>query len=282
MKAIDALIQGIDSLQPIPAIFNQIMNILEDPRTSLEDVANVIMFDPSITANLLRKCNSAYYNLPRQVDSVQEAITYLGMDQVIDLVLINASAQNFRCDQKGYGLHEGELWRSAVSSALVAREIAAKIETEHPHIVFTGALLKDIGKVVLDRFVSKTFEKIMCEVQENKLSFREAEKKIIGIDHAELGALLTRKWGFSSKMVNIIRHHHLDDESQRENVDICIVYLADAVCMMMGIGVGQDGLAYRFHSDVLRKFNITAVDLQEIIAGFGEKIHQVEDLISLT
>lgn len=280
MKAIETLIKEIEDLKPIPAVFNQVMKIVEDPHGSLNEIADIIIYDPSITANLLRKCNSAYYNLPVKIDSVKDAVAYLGLDQVINLVLINASEQNFKRGQSGYGLNEGELWRCSVSSALVAKEIASKIKTDNPHAVFTGALLKDIGKIVLDRFVSDTFEKIRREVQDNGRSFREAEKKVIGIDHAELGALLARKWGFSPKMVNIIRHHHLEDESQKDNVDVCIVYLADAVCMMMGVGVGYDGLAYRFHSDVLKKFNITAVDLQRIIAGFGEKIHQVEDLIT--
>lgn len=280
MSAIHELIKGIESLKPMPAVFHQIMTITRDPDSSMDDIAGIILYDPSITANLIRLCNSAYFNLPVKIDSVQDAIKMLGLDRVVDLVLLSSGASNFKHRQQGYGLHEGELWKCAVSSALIAKELAEKLGTGSSRIVFTAALLKDIGKVVLDRFVRDTFQEIIFQVRNNRSSFREAEKKIIGIDHAELGGYIAKKWGFSSKMIDIIRHHHLSDESKKDDMEICIVNLADAVCMMMGIGVGSDGLAYRFHEDVFERLKITAKDLQAIIAGFGEKIQKVEDLIS--
>ena len=80
-------------------------------------------------------------------------------------------------------------------------------------------------------------------VKEN-YSFMEAEKKIIGVDHAELGGMIAKMWKFSPRMVNIIRNHHLPRcDMARQNNDVAVVYLADCICMMMGMGVGADGLA---------------------------------------
>jgi HD-like signal output (HDOD) protein len=205
MSAIEELIKEIKSLKPIPQITHQIMAIVEDPNASLSDVANIIMYDPIITANLIRTCNSAYFNLPRQIESIHDAVTLLGIEQIVDMILLKSGGGNLKKGQEGYGLNEGDLWRYSVSSALISREIANRKGVKNKQLIFTAALLKDIGKVILDRFVADSFQKIHTLVQEKGFSFMEAEKKIIGVDHAELGGLVARNWNFSENMVNIIR-----------------------------------------------------------------------------
>lgn len=281
MSAIKELIREIDNLTPIPAVVNQIMAVYENPGSSMEDIAEIIQYDPMITANILRMCNSAFYGLPRRVESIQDAITMMGMDQVIDMVLMKSGAANLVREQAGYGHNEGELWKQSVASALIARDLAEKKGSKNKQMIFTAALVKDIGKVILDRFVGDSFTKIDDLVTHKGLSFKEAEKKVIGIDHAELGGLVAEMWDFSEKMVFMIKNHHLNDEAARNDLDTQILYVADSVCMMMGIGGGADGLAYRFHKDVLDRLEITPVDLQEIIATFGSEMKKVEDLLKV-
>ncbi len=281
MSAIKELIKEIKNLKPVPAIVNQITTAIDDTNCSAADIAEIIKFDPAVTANLLKTCNSAYFGLSNPVDSVKDAVSILSMDQIIEIVLIKSGAKALSKKQKGYGLHEGAMWKHAVSSALIAKEICKKTNLGNKNIIFTATLLKDIGKTVLDRYVSNSFEKIINLVQKKGYSFREAEKKIIGIDHGELGAMIATEWKFSSKMINIIRHHHLSDELQQKNSDIAIVYLADCICMMMGIGIGEDGLAYRFHGDVIKNLNITHEDIAMIIADFTQEMQKVEELINL-
>jgi putative nucleotidyltransferase with HDIG domain len=256
------------------------MSILESPDSSVSELAEVIKYDPSLTANILKICNSAYFGLSREINSVQHAVNLLGMNQVADLVLMSSAAKNLKKGQEGYDLKEGELWRYSVSSALLARDLAAKKGQKDNHFVFTAALLKDIGKLVLNQYVADSYEKINALVNEDGLSFREAEKEVIGIDHAELGGMVADKWKFSDKMVNIIRNHHLSEESSISDFETSIVYLADTMCMMMGIGVGCDGLAYRFYQDTIEELDFSQRDFQEIMAGFGEKLYHVEELVS--
>lgn len=281
MRGIKELINEIDNLKPIPAIVNQIMSVSEDPGSSMADVADIILYDPLITANILRMCNSAYFTTSRKIDSVQDAITMMGLEQVLDMVLLKSAEESLVKEQEGYGLHEGELWKHAVSSALISRDLAEKKGSQHKQMIFTAALLKDIGKVILDRFVKDSFSRIENLVAQKGYSFRAAEKKVIGIDHAELGGLVAEMWEFSPKMVSMIRNHHLSDEKARDDLENQILYVADNICMMMGIGIGVDGLAYRFHKDVLKKLGVTQIDLQEIIASFGDEIKKVEGLLQV-
>jgi putative nucleotidyltransferase with HDIG domain len=279
MRDIEKVLQGIQRLEPMPQVANKVMLLAQDAKSSMSKIADIITYDQVLTANLLKTCNSSYFGLPKKVDSVHQAIVYMGVNQVVDLVWMSGGADNLKKKQAGYDLEEGDLWRYSVSSALIARELAEKRKFENQHLIFTAALVKDIGKVVLSQHVADSFEKINVLVTKYDFSFREAEKAVIGIDHAELGAVAAEKWGFSPQMVEIIRNHHLPEESCTYDAETSLVYLADTLCMMIGIGVGSDGLAYRFRREVVERLGFSDRDFQEVMAGFGEKLRKVEDLI---
>ena len=281
MLDLTPIMKKIGTLKPIPQVAHKIMSIVEDPDSSLPDLAKVIGYDSAVTANLLKAANSSYFGRPGKFDSVHQAIVYLGMDHVVDLVLLASGADNLKPEQTGYDLRKGDLWTYSVLSALIAKELAGNKGLKKTHLVFTASLLKDIGKVILDQYVGDAFEEINALVAEKDLTFREAEKQVIGIDHAELGGLVAESWNFSPKMVEIIRNHHQPQQSSMSEIESSIVYLADTICMMMGIGGGMDGLAYRFHKDVITRLDFTEKDLQEIMALFGEKLQHVESLVGL-
>jgi putative nucleotidyltransferase with HDIG domain len=282
MSSLQEILDRIDQLTPIPPVAHRIMALAEDPDSSLSEIADLIINDPAITANLLKTCNSAYFGLSRKLDSVRDAITLVGLDHVVQLVMLGSVSPNFRREAEGYGLGEGELWRHAVSSAYVAKALAARYgASKNKHLVFTAALLKDIGKLILGRFVAFSFEQINILVNAKGYSFNDAEKKIIGMNHEELGVLIGKRWHFSEKLIYIIGHHHLSDESARQDLETSLVYLADIVCMMMGVCTGIDGLAYRFYSDVLKRLALSEKDLQGIIAGSAENQQKIEHLLTL-
>jgi HD-like signal output (HDOD) protein len=93
--------------------------------------------------------------------------------------------------------------------------------------------------------------------------------------------MVAENWKFSPKMVEIIRHHHRPQESSISGFESSIVYMADTICMMMGIGVGSDGLAYRFHRKVVESLGLTERDFEIIIAGFVEKVKQLEAMMNI-
>ena len=282
MTDLKAIVAQIDQLEPVPPIATQILALTEDPDSSLTEISDLILNDPALTANLLKICNSAFFSLPRQVESVRDAIALMGLDQIVEFVLFNGLSASFKKEMVGYGLGERELWRHAVSSAHVAGILADRFgASQNKHLIYTAALVKDIGKLILGRFVAFSYEQINILVQSQGQSFNDAEREIIGMNHEELGALVGKKWNFSDKMIYIIRHHHLSDESARQDLETALVYLADIICMMMGICTGADGLSYRFYGDVLKQMSLSENDLQGIIAEAGKNQQQVEMLLNL-
>jgi len=281
MTSLQHLLEEVRNLKPIPAVANQLLEVVDNPDSSMEDIANVIQYDPVMTANILRTCNSAYFGLKHPAESITDAVNLLGTDQVIELVLLKSGAGTFSGRQEGYGLEEGEMWRYAVSSAVIAKQIAIRMKLENKNTIFTAALVKDIGKIILEKYVARGGRKIQDLVKKENLSFREAEKKALGIDHAELGAMIAKMWKFSPKMVKIIRHHHLADETMIKDKEVAVVYLADCITMMIGVGVGSDGLSYRFRDETIRELGLTADDVSLIIADFADNMQEIENLLKI-
>jgi HD-like signal output (HDOD) protein len=257
------------------------MAVVDDPDSSMADIANVIQYDPIITASVLKTCNSAFFGLKQPAESIKDAVNMLGVDQIVELVVMKSGAATLSGKQDGYGLEKGEIWKYSVSSALIAKQIAVRLSMKNKSMIFTSALIKDIGKIVLEKYVSRSSDKISHLVKNENFSFREAEKKVLGIDHAELGAMMAKMWKFSSRMINIIRYHHMPDEKMIKDKDLAVVYLADCLCMMMGIGVGADGLAYRFKDQIMKKLGVSANDLTMIIADFAFNMKEVEELLQI-
>jgi len=280
MIDIASIIKGIDKLKPIPQVTQKVMAVANDAMSSATDLADIIQYDPALTANILKVCNSAFFGLAQRIDSIHQAVAYLGMDQVVGMAMLNLGSETLKQAQKGYDLREGELWKYSVLSAFMAREIASNKNQEDKHLIFTAALLKDIGKAVLSEYVGNYFDDIEKAITDRDITFRDAEKLIIGIDHAAVGAMVAEKWNFSGRMVDIIRNHHLGAGWPEDDIELATVYVADTHCMIMGIGVGSDGLAYRFHPRVVQKLHLNDTDLQMLMASFGEKLHELEDLLT--
>ncbi|MCD4743955.1 MAG: HDOD domain-containing protein [Desulfobacteraceae bacterium] len=281
MAAMQELLKEIKKLKPIPAIVNQIIAIVDSPDSSMKDIAKIIKYDPAVTANLLKISNSAYFGLKEPAESIEDAVTLLGIDQIVELVLMKSGASALAGKFDGYGFTEGALWKYSVSSALIAKQIASRLSMENKNTIFTASLLKDIGKTILDKFVADSFEQINTLVLNQNMTFIGAEKEVIGVDHAELGGMIAKIWKFSPKMVHIIRNHHFQDYSVSKDKDIAVVYFADCVCMMLGIGVGADDLAYRYHKEVMEELGINDNEMPEIIVEFSENMQKVEELLNI-
>jgi len=149
-------------------------------------------------------------------------------------------------------------------------------------MIFTAALLKDIGKVVMARYVADYFVQIDQMVQSESVSFIAAEKQVLGLDHAEAGGLIAKQWGFSPTMTEIIRHHHLIDPAARDDQDTAIVYLADHICMLLGLCTGADGMAYQFYGEILERLQLTEEMVNAFMVAYLENRPKVEALMNLS
>ncbi len=235
-------------------VIHKVLALAEDPEASLKDLVTVVEHDPAITANLLKTVNSAYMGLPVKADSVNQAVAMLGLQQVVEMVLSQNLSGNLNRAQKGYGLAKGELWFQSVSVAMVARILASQRDLMGLPAIYTAALLKDIGKVILHEYVAEKIEQIQQLVATKGMSFVEAENDVLGMDHTSLGGIIAKEWQLSPHMIYMIENHHLANPASRNDPATATLYLADLVAMMVDTGIGVDRLAYHVYQDIFNDF----------------------------
>lgn len=280
MNAQQDIISRVGTLPPLPDTAVKLMEVINDPSSSVDEIVEVIRYDQAVTADVLKLCNSAYFGLSRSITSLNEAMLRLGTVKVLQLVMSVHTSSILANEQRGYGLDPGVLWRHSVAVALAASIVAQKINLTNVNLVFTGGLLHDIGKVVLNEYVAEEFGKILGLVKENRLSFVEAEHQVLGYSHQEIGGKIARMWKLPDPIVRCIRYHHDPGDLETPDPLIDAVYLANCVCLMLGIGLGEDGLYYRADDAVMERNHLNERDLEDVGAQTVVDLQRVEELFA--
>jgi HD-like signal output (HDOD) protein len=281
MSTVESIIEAIDHLEPVSDVAGKVMALLDDPDCGMSDLADIIRHEPALTANVLKLANSAYFGLPGKMHDPNQAIVYLGMTQVVDLVLLASCSEIFRGAHGGYGLNTGELWRSAVSAAILATDLAEIKGLKQASIYFTGALLRDIGKVILDQHVKLAVEPIMNRVKTQAITFTEAERQVLGFDHSQVGAMVAKNWHFPIPLQCIIEYCHRPLEAEGCFLEAAIVHMADSLCRQMEIGLGIDDPSYPEDNRIARSVGLHASQIQGVIDGFSTKMDRINALFGI-
>ncbi len=283
MISSENILKSIKDLPAFPATVHKVTELIDSPDYSVTDMVDIIKYDQSITANILRMANSAYFGVRREVSTLHDAMVFLGREDIVRIVNAAGTSRFYENKVKGYYHQEAtRLWEHSVGVALMSQILSRKICDSEDTRLFTIGLLHDIGKVVLGEFVHDSFEKIVDLVSDQKYSFLEAEKEVIGVDHAELGGKMAYLWKFPQEIKDAITYHHRPDlMTQGDDTIPWIIYLADQTCMMMGIGGGMDGLAYRGLGEVIDKFKLRQKDFEMSMIQLSEDLEKAKELLSL-
>lgn len=276
----EQILERVEKITPLPGTVARLIAVVHDPHSDAQDIVEVIQYDPAVTTEVLRLCNSAAFGLSRKVHSIHEAVCYLGSLKVMQVVMAVYGTAVLGGEQRGYGMEPGILWRHSVGVALTAESLARRTCPDNLGVTFTAGLLHDLGKVVLNEYVGQEFSQIVRRVHEDGLSFSEAETQVLGCSHAEIGARLAERWQLPEALVRAIRWHHEPQALQPADPLVDTIYVADCVCMMLGIGLGSDGLNYRAADDVLRRRGLRLADLEVCGVELIDELHRIEALFA--
>ncbi len=225
---IDSLIKKADELQPLPGSVVKLVSLLSGTESNVEEITDCIRVDPALTVKLLRMANSAFSGSAMTITTVHEAVSRLGTRRVLSLAMASHTRPLLRPQVTAYGYKEGELWRHSVMCMLVAELFPKFCRKTIPPASSTAALLHDIGKLVMARFLDPEILNLLGEAQTTgALTQIEAESQILGVNHGELGGLIARHWRLHESIVNGITFHHNPEDGGDLVCDA--VHVADAI-----------------------------------------------------
>lgn len=272
MSVVQDIIKRIEYLPPFPVTVTKALRLLDDPSMKADDLADMLKFDQAITSNVLRLCNSSYFGLRRRVLNLRDAVVFIGLYRIREILVLSATRQYFENTIEGYEVKRGELWSHALSASIIADNMCEEIDYENREEVFLAALLHDVGKLVLSECVKDQWVDILKRVEMSGMTFLDAERDIIGTDHAEIGAKVLETWEFPQPIIEAVKRHH-EAYSKDDSDLVNIVRIADTLAMIMGYSTMVDGLAYHGFSEICRVYSMTEELLEQIMARSLESIN---------
>lgn len=279
MQELDDYINKVKSLPPAPRILPELLSLLRKDDVDSSRIVQLISFDPAITASVLRLCNSAYFAGSTPADDLQEAVTRLGFQQVYQLVAAVSGARMLSPAQKGYGINTGELWQHSVTAAVAAQNLARN-KGDDDSLAFTATLLHDIGKIVLAQALEHIYGKLVEDSQSQQAALIETEKRLLGVQHAEIGGRLLARWNFPAPLVSAVWFHHQPGAADDKKL-AAYVYLGNMIAYFMGFGYGHHAFALRGRAEALDILGLKPEDLPEAMIQTFDKLQMVETLVKV-
>lgn len=276
---LEHIFDNLVELPTFPKVIARALAILDDPKGTIAQLVDVLRFDPALTANMLRLTNSAHFGLPRQVTDLHTALTLLGQRQTREILIASAGAPYLTKPLSGYRMAPRDLWAHSMAAALIAEVLGDECNYPDPPVLFTGALLHDIGKIVLNMFVGDRLDEILTLAQQDGFTFTEAEWHVLGGDHAVIGSDILRQWEFPPDIVRAVRNHHDPDLYIYDDLS-ALLALSNIMAVQLGMGVGADGFRHRITQELLKRFGFTRKDVHRCIVRALAAYEKSSDIIS--
>ena len=277
------IVNQVKNLPPISQAALKLVNLLDSAEVSNEEVVQVIRCDNVLTAKLLRACNSPYFGLEESVSSVDQSVLMLGHQQILHIVLTVAFGTAMVVPLPGYAVEANELWRHSLVTASAAEIVVAEtgeMNVEAP-VAFTVGLLHDIGKLALGQALTPEIQAAVRQlVEQEKMSRCEAEKKIIGTDHGEVGACLLRGWNLPEDILEATANHHNPVFEPRPKLSV-VTHMANCLAHLAGSAPGWDGFATRVNPQAIAVLNLTEARLEAMVAEVRESFDRVDQFMAM-
>ena len=260
------IMRTLEDLPPMHEVVMKAQEIMADPNSNVEDLAAIIETDQSIAIRILKLINSAHYGLSGKVSSIKQACSLLGLRALQEVIITAAVSKVLERELKGYEFESGELWLHSVATGFCSRILAEKKNRELANDAYTGGLLHDVGKIILDPYVLErkaAFDDFMKD--ETKMVL-DAEKAILGFDHAEIASDICRKWHIPENVTLAIQYHHYPSLSEGSEL-AHIVHAADYLVRLSGLGYEDDDLMYELEEGAreflsFKQENFSAITFQ--------------------
>jgi putative nucleotidyltransferase with HDIG domain len=273
----------LEALPTLPQVMEQILETIDDEKSSTGDLTSILECDQAISAQVLRLANSAYYGLPSRVDTIRRAVVLMGFDTVRLLTLATSVIHSFsKKNQKT--LDPSDFWMHSFGTAKAAELMVQR----YPRLgltagaCFTGGLLHDIGKYILALAEKDTYNTVYEEAQASSRLIRDVEREHFNTDHAEVGGWVSENWRFPPAIIAMIRDFYKTTDSSGAYVgERRVAHLADRVARLAGFGWAGDPTLLPIAANTANSLGLRHEDVLYLVEKAQESREKTRELLNL-
>lgn len=272
------LVKDLPALSSLPAVVEELEIALDTGDASMDDLGEIVKKDPDLTARLLRLSNSSFYGFPKGVETVAEALSLIGIEQMKQL-LSGSSVMEFFKDIPSSAVNMRSFWEHSIATGIAAKVIAVQRRAPDPELYFVSGLIHDIGRLVFYlQMAEEAVELFEAYETNDDQPLYVYEKQIFGFDHGEVAGELLKKWDFPNSLIQAVKYHHRPEQAALHFAESSVIHLADFVVHAMGIGNSGERLIPPFQEKAWVRLDLPNSALRTTIR---ETDKQYEEVLSL-
>ncbi|HMK50072.1 MAG TPA: HDOD domain-containing protein [Thermodesulfovibrionales bacterium] len=264
------IIKDTKSLPTLPGIIVKLTSLAEDDKASVNEMAKLVSSDNILSAKVLKLVNSPFYGFSGRVSTISNALILLGVNVVRSLALSSSIFEMMEKNIIG-------LWEHSLGTAVASNIIARRLKLPECEEISTAALLHDIGKVMIKIKLESDYDRLLGLIEEKDLSMSEAEKELLGIDHAEIGEWIARTWYLPEKLIEPIACHHNVKKSAVHQVKTAVVHIADVLVKASGFGHSGDDFVPLIQPEAWHRIGLNESVLGEIVEETEDKLVEAKN-----
>ena len=270
-----SLVENVLQLISLPEVYLRLQQAIDDPDHTRDQVAEILAYDPSLSARVLRIANSSYYGFPREIETVASAIGIIGELDLRNLVLAASVAGSMNSLSHG-GVDIDDFWFHSLRCGITARLVAKTVGGFNPETLFLAGILHDLGILVIYQHDATLAAAISRQIDKQHQFRDQAERELLGFDHAEVGALLLEAWGLSAELAELVRCHHQYQLAQD--------YKSATLMLALANQMAQSGTAPDLDSDprlaaMAEQLEITADTLDDLVQDSEQQCAEVRNIL---
>jgi HD-like signal output (HDOD) protein len=271
----------LNDLPTIPSTLMRVWRLVDSPDCSASDLGKVIAMDQALSAKVLRLVNSPYYGMRSKITSVQRATTLLGFDTVRNLtVCISVITALTPGEGQPSAMDLSALWRHSISTGVIAKLLAERINHQEVETVFSAGVLHDLGKFILNLCLGEKYGEVIRLAEREELFIREAEERLLEADHSQFGTLLGRNWNFPEPLLGVIQDHH-DPKAGGPADVVGIVQTANTLANHFYPGTSGDGRETDLNAEILLPHGVPPETTESFYETIREQVAAAQEFMNL-
>ncbi|MZH05434.1 MAG: HDOD domain-containing protein [Nitrospinae bacterium] len=260
-----------------PDLYFKLKKVIENPESSFKDIGEVILHDPALSARILKISNSPLFNPESQVETIEHALTFIGMNQLEELVLGTAVMESFKGIPVDL-IDINSFWKHSIGCALGARLIAEYIHEPEKDRFYLLGILHDIGSLVIYKKAPKAAKEALELSEASSKSLFQVEAQVHGFNHAEVGAALFQAWKLPERLIEVVDNHHTPLQSKNYSRDATIIHLADIISHELDLQGAGEGYAAPLDENLLKDLKLTQKDISRLKIQLKDQFEETAEV----
>jgi putative nucleotidyltransferase with HDIG domain len=253
-----------------PSVYMKFKEAIENPDSSFSEFSAILSGDPGLLARLLKIVNSPYYGLAGGVETVEHAMTIVGLTQLSELVLATTVMKEFEGIPQDM-LKLSDFWEHSLAVGIAAQLIATHRKENNVERFYIAGMLHDIGVLAICKKAPEKMVRALALCRSEQISLHEAERKIMGFSHVEVGVSLLKAWNLPVRLLDAVGYHHNPTVSKRNPLESATIHLADWLAYDLSLGDSGQPFAPELDENVLSMLEIDKEELSYISQEVADK-----------